>query len=197
MSPALDPSQILPAEEYRPHRAETRRAMMQVRAGRRVRVGDQMLFSFENAETLRYQVQEMITVEHITDREAIAHEVEAYSRYLPGPDRLVATLFIENPDVRTVKADLARLTGVQHEFHLQVGDDHDVPAVEIPGPDEDGPSTVTHSVHFLVFTFDDTARAAFLDPSIPARITVNHPRYRDSGEIPGQVRETLIADLTA
>lgn len=193
--PSLTPGDILDPDAYRGVRTERRRAVMPVRAARRVRVGDQLVLAFENAETLTYQVQEMVAVEEVTDPDAVAAEVAAYSRLLPGPDRLVATLFIENDDIRTVRADLRRLDGIQHQIELRVGD-HSVTGVEIPGLDEDGPSTVTQAVHFLAFPFDDSARRAFCDPEVPAEIRVDHPRYRDSGPIEGAARQALIGDLS-
>ena len=58
--------------------------MMPVRADRRVRVGDMLTFEFENEETLRYQVQEMVFIERMTDPAEIDHEVELYGRMLPN-----------------------------------------------------------------------------------------------------------------
>ena len=195
MTTTLSADQILPPADYAAVRAQTRSAMIPVRASRRVRVGDQLLLAFENPQTLRYQVQEMIAVENVTEPNAIAEEVAAYSRLLPGPDRLVATLFIENADIRTVRSELERLTGIQHQLQLDVGGTI-VTGTEIVGLDEDGPSDVTQAVHFLQFPLDDATRTAFYDPAVPVSITVDHPRYRDSGPIDGAARQALISDLT-
>lgn len=192
---ALSADQILTPDQYRPVRAQTRSHMMPIRAVRRVRVGDQLLLAFENTETLRYQVQEMITVENVDDPAGIAEEVAAYNRLLPGPRRLVATLFIENDDIRTVRSDLERLTGIQHQIIMNVGDSA-ITGVEVPGPDEDGPSTVTQAVHFLEFPLDDASAAAFCDLGVAVTLSVDHPRYRDSGPIQGASRAALVEDLS-
>src|SRR5205823_1659438 len=54
-------------QSYAERRAAERARVMPIRAERRVHLGDMLVFEFENDETLRYQVQEMIFVERITD----------------------------------------------------------------------------------------------------------------------------------
>ena len=185
---------ITDRQAYAQRRSDVRRDVMALRARRRLKAGDQLVLEFENAETLQYQVQEMVFAEGITDESAVAHEVAAYSRMLPTSHELCATLFIELDDVATVREELARLTGVQHRISIRVGD-HTAPAEELPGPDEDGPSEHTYSVHFLRFTFDDDARDAFRDPAVPAELVVDHEEYADSVPIGGDTRLSLLADL--
>jgi len=198
----LDPSGlVLDPAAYAAVRPGLRRRMIDVRAARRVRAGDLVVLAFENAQTLQYQVQEMLAVEGVTDPAIAAAELATYERLLPTPDSLTATLFLEHDDITTVREDLARVTGIQHAVLLQVGDDTTgtsawtVPGVEILGPDEVGPTTVTHAVHFLRFTFDPPARAAFCDPSVPVTVVVEHPAYTADGPLAGAARAALVADL--
>jgi hypothetical protein len=185
---------VLDLQAYAAQRTEARDRMIPLRRGRRLRVGDLMVLEFENATTLTYQVQEMLFTEDITDEAEVAHELEAYSRLLPSSHELVATLFIELDDVTTVREELERLTGVQHAIRIEVGGQA-APAVELPGPDEEGPSEQTYSVHFLKFHFSDAARDAFRDPSVPASLVVDHPEYADDVPIEGETRKSLLADL--
>jgi hypothetical protein len=182
---------------YAESRPELRRRMIPLRAGRRVRVGDVLLFEFENADTLRYQVQEMVYTERLSDPAEIQHEVELYGRMLPNSHELCATMFIELSDASTVRAELARLSGIQNSVSLEVGD-HVVPSYELPGPDEDPdtPDRETVSVHVLRFRFDDAARDAFRDPEVPAQLVVEHPEYSDDTPITGDTRRSLLADLS-
>jgi hypothetical protein len=181
---------------YAESRAELRRRMIPLRAGRRVRVGDVLLFEFENVDTLRYQVQEMVYTERLTDPAEIQHEVELYGRMLPTSHELCATMFIELSDTSTVRAELARLAGIQDAVSIEVGE-HVVPSYELPGLDEDPDATSreTVSVHVLRFRFDDAARDAFRDPEVPARLVVEHPEYSDDTPIDGETRLGLLADL--
>jgi hypothetical protein len=185
---------VLDLKQYAAGRAEARTRMIPLRRGRRVRLGDQLVVEFENADTLTYQVQEMLYTEGITDDREVAHELAAYSRMLPSSHELSATLFIELDDVQSVREELQRLTGVQHAIRIEVAGER-VPAVELPGPDEDGPSEETFSVHFLRFRFSDAARDAFRDPAVPASLVVDHPEYADDTPIDGDVRTSLLADL--
>jgi hypothetical protein len=186
---------VIDRAAYLERRAADRARMIPLRRERRVRLGDQVVVEFENAETLGYQVQEMVFTEGITDRAEVEHEVWAYGRMLPTTHELYATLFIELDDVRTVKDELARLTGIQHAIRLDVAGEQ-VAGVELPGPDEEGPSAVTMSVHFLRFAFPDAQRAAFCDPDVPCLLVVEHPEYNDSVPVEGALRRRLIADLT-
>ena len=201
MSHELDADLILQPSEYEPQRAANRARMMPIRAARRARVGDQIVLAFENEQTLRYQIQEMVMVEAVTSPAAIAEEVQAYTRFAPSRSRLTATLFVENSDLATVRAELERLTGIQHLISLEIktaqGEVIAVPGVEIPGADEDGFSEITHAVHFLGFDFSEAARAAFLDPTNAVWASVAHRRYTESAALPAAVLREVRGDLTA
>lgn len=180
---------------YAARRADARARMIPLRRERRVRLGDLLVGEFENAETLAYQVQEMVFTERLTTRTAVAHEVAVYSRLLPSSHLLVATLFIELDDPRTIREELARLAGVQHALRLRV-DGATVVGEEIPGIDEDpGVPSTTVSVHSVRFPLSDAIRDAFRDPEVPAELAVEHPVYQESAALRGATRLALIADL--
>ena len=185
---------VLDLAQYAVQRPAARDRMIPLRRGRRLRLGDQLVLEFENVDTLTYQVQEMLFTEGITDEAEVAGELAAYSRLLPSSHELTATLFVELDDVTNVRDELSRLNGVQHSIRIDVAGER-VPAVELPGPDEDGPSVETYSVHFLKFRFTDTARDAFRDPTVPALLVVEHSEYADDTPIAGDARKSLLADL--
>jgi Protein of unknown function (DUF3501) len=186
---------IVDHESYAAARPAARTRMIPLRAERRLRVGDMLLFEFENVDTLRYQVQEMVYTERLTNPAEIAHEIEVYSRLLPTSHSLAATMFIELDVPDTVRAELDRLEGIQRHVLLDVGGEA-VPAAEIPGPDEDpGVPSETVSVHMLRFPFTDAQRDAFRDPAVPVELIVAHPAYDDATPITGGTRRRLIADL--
>ena len=185
---------VLDRRMYAERRPAERDRMIPLRRDRRVRLGDQLVCEFENAETLRYQVQEMVYAEGISDPGEAAAEVAAYARMLPTSHELCCTLFIELDDVQTVNDELARLSGVQHSLRIDVGGES-VPGRELPGVEEDGESQTTASVHFLRFTFTDDQRDAFRDPSVSASLVVDHPEYADEVPINGPTRISLLADL--
>lgn len=201
MPSALDQTQFTTDHAaYAARRPAERARMIPVRRGRRVRVGDMLAFAFENAETLGYQVQEMVFTERLSELAEVAHEAELYGRMLPDSHSLVATMLIELTDPATIKGELARLEGLQRSIRLEIGAGASalaVPGEEIAGPDEDpdAPSTLV-SVHVLRFRLSDAARDAFRDPSVPAALLVDHEGYADDAPITGETRMALLADLT-
>ena len=197
---ALTAAQIITDHQrYAEIRSAERARLMPVRAGRRVRVGDLLAFEFENEQTLRYQVQEMVYVERITDPGEVGHEVELYGRMLPTSHELCATLFIELDQGSDIRAELARLRGIQDAVQLEIAGP-DGPSVaratELRGLDDDldRPSD-TVSVHVVRFTLSDAQRDAFRDPDRPVELVVEHPEYSEGTAITGPTRLSLLADL--
>src|SRR3954452_12996817 len=109
---------VLDRQQYAEQRTADRDRMIPLRRERRIALGDQLVCEFENAETLRYQVQEMIYAEGISDPGEAAAEVDAYARMLPTSHELSCTLLIELEDVQTVREELDRLAGVQHALRI-------------------------------------------------------------------------------
>jgi hypothetical protein len=188
-------------ENYAQRRATERARVMPIRAERRIRVGDMLAFEFENEETLRYQVQEMVYVERQSDPAEIAHEIEAYGRLLPTSHELCATMFVELDQDADVRSELGRLAGIQNAVRLEIGsgvgsDPSIAVGTELRGLDEDldRPSD-TVSVHVIRFKLSDEQRDAFRDPEVAVDLAVEHPEYSESTPIKGATRLSLLADL--
>jgi hypothetical protein len=90
-------SEILRLEEYDARRAAIRSEVLAVKQRRRVHVGP-LTFLFENAETVRYQVQEMARAERLYREEELQHELDTYNELLGGPGELGCSLLIELVD---------------------------------------------------------------------------------------------------
>ena len=97
--------EILDLTAYEKARPGIRESMLAVKAPRRVHLGEALTFLFENRDTMRYQVQEMVRAERMVDEDAIAHELETYNELLGREGELGATLLIEidDPAERAVK----------------------------------------------------------------------------------------------
>lgn len=93
MKPVLR-NELLDHVTYTERRDELRPLAMAAKAPRRVEVGDALVFLFENQDTVRYQVQEMMRVERIVKEKDIEHELETYNELLGGPGELGSTLLI-------------------------------------------------------------------------------------------------------
>ena len=65
--PPLTQADVLSPDEYERQRESYRRRIIELKRRRRISLGDKITLVFENRETLRFQVQEMIRVERILD----------------------------------------------------------------------------------------------------------------------------------
>jgi hypothetical protein len=97
-------AEIMKLEEYDAQRPAVRARVMEKKRLRRIHLGA-LTFLFENAETVRYQVQEMVRAERLYRDEEIQHEVDTYNELLGGPGELGCSLLIEltDPAERDVK----------------------------------------------------------------------------------------------
>lgn len=91
-------SEIVDYQSYEETRKAFQEQVFDAKARRRVQVGECFTFLFENALTMRYQVQEMMRAEKIVKEREILHELETYNALLGGPGELGCSLLIEIDD---------------------------------------------------------------------------------------------------
>lgn len=185
---------VLDRSRYADVRKRERARMIAVRRARRVPLGDRIALEFESAETLLYQAQEMMYVEGVTDPRVADADLDSYRRLLPGTTSLTATLLIELADAAAVRDELVRLQGVQHSVWLRAGE-ASARGKEIPGPDEDGPSEATASVHFLRFAVDGGLADGLRSGGVAVVASVEHPAYSASTELTAEQRRLLVEQL--
>jgi hypothetical protein len=87
-------NELLDYVTYNERRDALRPIALAAKAPRRVAVGEFLVFLFENRDTVRYQVQEMMRVERIVKEADIQHELDTYNELLGGPGELGCTLLI-------------------------------------------------------------------------------------------------------
>lgn len=90
--------EILDPGAYERARDATRAAVLEEKRRRRVHVAGVLTFLFENAATVRYQIQEMVRAERLLRDEDVRHELETYNELLGGAGELGVTLLVEIPD---------------------------------------------------------------------------------------------------
>src|SRR5213079_2893022 len=71
-------SDILDLGDYERQRDGIRARAISARAIRRVELGPNATITFENRETVKYQIQEMLRAERIAKEPEVAHEIETY-----------------------------------------------------------------------------------------------------------------------
>jgi len=90
--------EIIDYQTYDERRDQIRRETMGVKEARRVHLGKCLTFLFENHDTIRYQIQEMMRAEQIVRESDIQREIETYNELLGGQGELGCTLLIEIDD---------------------------------------------------------------------------------------------------
>jgi hypothetical protein len=179
---------------YERERDAFRSEIISMKKKRRVHVGDLVTFVFENAATMRFQIQEMARAERMLRDEQIEHEIATYNELIPEDGELSATMFLEIDDDRSLRYWLPRLTGIQDHVHIDVAGTRST-ARE---PDADRLTREDHTtttVHYLKFSFNDAQRAAFAEG--PARIVIDHPEYSAHTELGEEQRAELAGDFAA
>jgi hypothetical protein len=178
-------------EEYLRQRDETRRRIIELRRRRRVPLGELVSLSFENRETVIYQICEMMRIEHITDPVRLQEEIDIYNDLIPAQGQLSATLFIEVPDQSQIREVLNRMVGVDEHLILAVDE------VEVPGQSEPGRSTAekTASVHYVKFDLPPEAQARWREGGAHVEIRCDHPRYRRLAVLTPEQVQALAEDF--
>jgi hypothetical protein len=100
--------ELLDYATYAEGRDAYRQKVLALKAPRRIHVGENLTFLFENADTVRYQVQEMMLTERIVKEAEIQHELATYNELLGGDGELGCTLLIEITDPKERDEKLSR-----------------------------------------------------------------------------------------
>jgi hypothetical protein len=175
--------------EYEVERKTWRPLAMALKDRRRVRVGAHLTFLFENRDTVRYQIQEMMRIERIVDAEAIRHELDTYNELIPTDGGLSASLLIEydSPEERAVA--LHDLLGLEHHVRIQV-------AGLPPSPARFDTRQIStdrlSSVQYIHFPLTPEQRAAWREG---VRVVVDHPKYRVEQAFTTEQIDELARDL--
>ena len=88
-------SEIIDYQTYEDHRAEIRREIFETKKHRRIHLGENLTFLFENHETIKYQILEIMRAEKIARESAIQEELNTYNNFLGKSGELACVLLIE------------------------------------------------------------------------------------------------------
>lgn len=190
----LTNADIKDLREYERERDAFRSEIIEMKKKRRIPIGDLMTIVFENAATMRFQIQEMARAERMLRDEQIAHEVETYNELVPNDGELVGTLFIEITDVDALREWLPKLTRIQEHVAIEVAGET-ILAEEIDVERLTREESITTTVHYLRFRFTEAQRKAFEDG--PVAILTTHSAYEARTELTDEQRDELIGDFAA
>ncbi|HUJ80171.1 MAG TPA: DUF3501 family protein [Nitrospiria bacterium] len=188
----LEISDIKPLADYEQERANFRRRIIELKAHRRIALGPSITLVFENRDTVRFQIQEMLRVERIEDPHKVLDELEVYNGLIPEAGTLSATLFIEITEAGRIKEQLDLLMGIDRPGHLWL----ELGGSRCPAEFEAGHSNETRisAVHYLRFRLTPEQRRRLADPALAARLVIDHPRYQASAELGLLTRQSLLKD---
>ena len=190
----LKHSDLMSLEQYSRIRAQYKKTAAQHRKQRQIALGDHVTLTFEDRDTIQYQIQEMLYIERHFEPDEIQDELDAYVPLIPTGTNFKATMMIEysSPIVRAEK--LQELVGIEHRVYVQT-EDHDRVYARA---DEDLERTTDHktsAVHFLAFELPVDQRSALI-AGATLQIGVDHARYSaNTGDIQDSLRFELIKDL--
>jgi len=182
---------IVGLERYEAIRDAIRQQIIAHKRARRVPVGPEITFVFEDHATVYFQIQEMLRAERISDLDGVREELAVYNALLPKPGELSATMLIEITEQAQIADRLLTFLGIDEAVHLEIA------GKRVPGEFEAGRSKEDKlsAVQYVRFAIPAAARPAFADPAVPARLVIEHPRYRHATVLSGAVRASLSADL--
>jgi len=137
-------------EEYSEKRAEFRTQVLAHKKNRHLALNAHARLLFEDALTLKYQIQEMLRIEKVFEAAGIQDELGAYNPLIPDGDNWKATFMIEYEDVEERKLRLQELKNVEDLVWMQVEGFDKVYAIADEDMDREN-DTKTSSVHSLRF----------------------------------------------
>jgi hypothetical protein len=184
---------ILPLAEYAAIRGEQRKRITEIKRHRRLEVGPFAAFYFENYETMRHQVQEMLYIEKGRDAQ-IEDGLAAYNPLIPQGSELVATVMFEIDDPVRRNSMLTRLGGIENHVFLDVVGER-IRGEPDPTRENTSPEGKASSVQFIKFPFTPGQVTQFKTPGARIIAGFDHPNYGHMALLPEPVRATLAQDF--
>ena len=190
----LKKSDLLSLEEYNSNRERLRGQVLALKKDRKVQIGSNVTLLFENSDTIKYQVQEMLRIEEIFEQNGIEGQLATYNSLIPDGSNLKATMLIQFPDEVIRKEKLGQLIGIEHKVWLQVGENDRIFAIA----DEDlerKTEEKTSAVHFLRFELSNLM-VKDLQSGATLFAGIDHPNYNiRTQEIQKATSDSLTLDL--
>ncbi|MHB1090453.1 MAG: DUF3501 family protein, partial [Ilumatobacteraceae bacterium] len=187
-------SDILDLRAYERERASLRDSVIEVKRRRRVGLGTVVTLMFENRETVKSQIQEMLRAEKVTSDAGVVEELNAYNPLIPEAGQLCATLFVELTTDEQMREWLPKLVGIEGSIVIKLGDGSEVRSITEEGHAETlTRADITAAVHYVRFEFTPAQVEAFATGVV--EIICDHPAYREVLELPSFVVTELLSDL--
>ena len=185
---------LMTLEAYAKIRKSAKADFIAHRKLRTVLLGEHISVQFEDEQTIRRQIQEMLHIEKIFDEDGIQSEIDAYAAIVPDGSNWKATMLIEYPDAHERKRELARLIGVEDRLFVEVEGHARVYAIADEDLDRENDEK-TSAVHFVRFEFTKAARDA-VRAGAAVKIGCDHTNYPAHMAIAPETLASLAGDLS-
>ena len=189
----LTSKDLLSLEDYDKKRENIKSNLIKQKQYRSVSIGDNIILLFENFETIKYQIQEMLRIEKIFKKNEIDEEINANQALIPDGDNFKATMLIMYPDVSIRRKMLEKLNGIENTMYLSIDESKKIYAKS----DEDlerANEKKTSAVHFLRFQLNSSEVGQFKKAK-KVEFGTNHNDYLIKSVISPETRESLASDL--
>lgn len=188
----FDADDLMSLETYEREREHFHALVMAHRRHRTVQVGPNATLVFEDALTVRHQLQETLRRERISGAAEVRAEVDAWATLLPDGSSFKATLTLEfGGDARA--APTAMPAGVEQRVWLQVDGTPRLFAVVQAGPARTRTSAPPE-VHNLCLELDKP-RLRDLRKGSRLSVGIDHDGYRASLVLGDEMRRQLLREL--
>jgi hypothetical protein len=189
----LQADDLMSLEQYARDRTAFRARVLRHKGARRLAVGPNTTWCFEDRVTVQYQVQEMLRAERIFEPLGIAEELAAYNPLIPDGSNWKVTLLLEFDPAERPHA-LAQLKGVEDRCWVQVEGSARVFAIADEDLEREN-AEKTSAVHFLRFELEP-AMVTALRGGAALAAGIDHEHYRhEARPVPAPVRAALTLDL--
>ena len=184
---------LLTLEAYSKIRKSSKPEAIAHRKRRSVALGEHMTLQFEDEQTIRRQIQEMLHIEKIFDEAGIQGEIDVYAPLVPDGSNWKATMLIEYPDAHERRRELARLIGIEDRMFVEVEGHARIYAIADEDLDRENDEK-TSAVHFVRFEFPPAAREA-VRAGAAVKLGCDHTHYPAHIAIAPETLASLAGDL--
>lgn len=190
----LTRDKLMTLEAYAKARNTIRADVMAHKKNRNLALGEHVTLIFEDEQTIRYQVQEMLRAEKVFEEAGIQDEIDAYNPLIPDGNNWKATMMIEYEDVEERRRMLTQLLGIEDRVWVDVAGFERVYAIADEDMDR-ATEQKTSAVHFLRFELTPEMSRA-LKQGAGLSMGVDHPAYQTVMDpVPPAVYTSLLRDL--
>ena len=184
---------LLTLEAYSKIRAGSKPEVIAHRRLRTVHLGEHVSLQFEDEQTIRRQIQEMLHIEKIFDEAGIQGEIDTYAPLVPDGSNWKATMLIEYPDEHERRRELARLIGIEDRLFVEVEGHPRIHAIADEDLDRENDEK-TSAVHFVRFEFPPAVREA-VRAGAAVKLGCDHTHYPAHAAIAPETLASLAGDL--